>query len=43
MEDVKTILADKAASQEAQEAVMCRKLAALYRAWVEAGRPAKGN
>ncbi len=41
MKDAKAKLAAKAASPETQEAVMARRLLAGYRAWVEAGRPAR--
>ena len=43
MEDIKKLLAEKAASPEVREAVMCARLMDAYRAWVDAGRPAKAN
>lgn len=43
MEDIKKLLAEKAASPEVREAVMSTRLIAVYSAWVEAGRPAKAN
>ena len=43
MEDIRKLLAEKAASPEVREAVMSARLMAAYRALVEAGRPAKAN
>lgn len=43
MENAKKLLAEKAASPEIREAVMSTRLMAAYRAWVDAGRPAKAN
>lgn len=43
MENAKKLLAEKAASPEVREGVMSARLMAVYRARLEAGRPAKAN